>query len=102
DGMRDFHVTGVQTCALPILWEGRARTIAHDGRRVKVKPALRRQTIERIAADARHRVEWLMSYPDAPRGNRRSIIVDIAPATGGRSEERRGGKGTRCARELHP
>src|SRR5690606_39831439 len=21
DGIRDFHVTGVQTCALPILWE---------------------------------------------------------------------------------
>src|SRR5690606_39926352 len=21
DGLRDFHVTGVQTCALPILWE---------------------------------------------------------------------------------
>ena len=65
------------------VWEGRARTVAHDGRRLKVKPALRRQMIERIAADARHHVEWLMSYPDAPRGNRRSIIVDIAPATGG-------------------
>src|SRR5690606_8154666 len=22
DGIRDFHVTGVQTCALPILWSG--------------------------------------------------------------------------------
>src|SRR5207302_7786611 len=21
DGIRDFHVTGVQTCALPILWD---------------------------------------------------------------------------------
>src|SRR5690606_40129344 len=25
DGIRDFHVTGVQTCALPILDEGRPR-----------------------------------------------------------------------------
>src|SRR5690606_39852397 len=22
DGIRDFHVTGVQTCALPISWQG--------------------------------------------------------------------------------
>src|SRR5690606_41037208 len=26
DGIRDFHVTGVQTCALPI-WSGRGRRI---------------------------------------------------------------------------
>src|SRR5690606_40747887 len=25
DGIRDFHVTGVQTCALPILLQGRPR-----------------------------------------------------------------------------
>src|SRR5207302_4492153 len=25
DGIRDFHVTGVQTCALPISWRGRRR-----------------------------------------------------------------------------
>src|SRR5690606_39716047 len=28
DGIRDFHVTGVQTCALPIFWEeGGRRTV---------------------------------------------------------------------------
>src|SRR5690606_40127692 len=25
DGIRDFHVTGVQTCALPISWKNRRR-----------------------------------------------------------------------------
>src|SRR5215475_184593 len=26
DGIRDFHVTGVQTCALPISWRAGAKT----------------------------------------------------------------------------
>src|SRR5690606_39527537 len=35
DGIRDFHVTGVQTCALPILWLGKAivRELSIDGLR---------------------------------------------------------------------
>src|SRR5690606_40674829 len=28
DGIRDFHVTGVQTCALPICWAPRFRLVA--------------------------------------------------------------------------
>src|SRR5690606_39438321 len=35
DGMRDFHVTGVQTCALPIFvvaaaWMGKLKTVAQS------------------------------------------------------------------------
>src|SRR5690606_39504232 len=39
DGIRDFHVTGVQTCALPISWEDRALGInnAIFGGRFKVR-----------------------------------------------------------------
>src|SRR5690606_41054413 len=33
DGIRDFHVTGVQTCALPISWPPRARCRADAGHR---------------------------------------------------------------------
>src|SRR5690606_40749122 len=29
-GIRDFHVTGVQTCALPILWGSALRTWRRD------------------------------------------------------------------------
>src|SRR5690606_39616598 len=35
DGIRDFHVTGVQTCALPIFLD-RARTHPHCERRLQV------------------------------------------------------------------
>src|SRR5690606_40739390 len=34
DGIRDFHVTGVQTCALPISALRRARTGAYTGGRI--------------------------------------------------------------------
>src|SRR5690606_40661562 len=30
DGIRAFHVTGVQTCALPICWSGTSSTITPD------------------------------------------------------------------------
>src|SRR5215475_15274691 len=36
DGIRDFHVTGVQTCALPILETARLRAVAPPQRRVVV------------------------------------------------------------------
>src|SRR5690606_40184690 len=32
DGIRDFHVTGVQTCALPILLAEKDRRVALNGR----------------------------------------------------------------------
>src|SRR6266511_5953214 len=31
DGIRDFHVTGVQTCALPILVDGELREVPPEG-----------------------------------------------------------------------
>src|SRR5690606_39375462 len=36
DGIRDFHVTGVQTCALPISWP--VRPAGHAPRRCRTAP----------------------------------------------------------------
>src|SRR5439155_13319512 len=86
DGIRDGHVTGVQTCALPISRAGggraaraarraarpRARLVAGDGARRLVRPA---------ALRAGH-----------PRGGR--VIDEKAQEL--RSEERRVGKEGRC------
>src|SRR5690606_39763032 len=74
DGIRDFHVTGVQTCALPILWRPRPH----------VAPA-----IDRAGADFR-------AYYGA--GGRQIGRVNAGPRPAWRravyqfrSEERRGG-----------
>lgn len=64
-------------------WEGRTRTIAPDGKALKVRAETARQLITRHAADRPHHVTWEMQFPDAPRANRRSISVDIEPAAGG-------------------
>src|SRR5690606_40719326 len=42
DGIRDFHVTGVQTCALPISSGERHRPHAHDDEERQRLPALLR------------------------------------------------------------
>ncbi|MGO1265805.1 MAG: Clp protease N-terminal domain-containing protein [Microbacterium gubbeenense] len=64
-------------------WEGRTRTIAPDGKALKVRAETARQLIALRAADRPHHVTWEMQFPDAPRANRRSITVDIEPAAGG-------------------
>src|SRR5690606_39856165 len=52
DGIRDFHVTGVQTCALPISRRLGARAIA-DGARLDLRLA-----------------QWLAARPWGHRGER--------------------------------
>src|SRR5207302_6238070 len=78
DGIRDFHVTGVQTCALPIL-RGLARAIT---------------LVEQRDPSVRHLLESLgdraarpmaLGFTGAP-GTGKSTLVDA------RSEERRVGK----------
>jgi len=64
-------------------WIGETRTAAPDGKRLKVRPDTVRQAISRTIADEPRHVTWEMSYPDAPRANRRRIAIDIAPAPGG-------------------
>src|SRR5690606_39374540 len=86
DGIRDFHVTGVQTCALPILESG---SIARE-------PATVEQLEQEgdLAADF---IEELLDIADIDgdlaldvRGGRAYVSVEA------RSEERRVGKECRC------
>src|SRR5207302_3360373 len=95
DGIRGFHVTGVQTCALPICaatdlfgrwsaWSSTTHTSVSD---VPGKPQILKE-----------------SFNLSPAGNRvipASLEVDIAwdwedRSPGQRSEERRVGKGGRA------
>src|SRR5690606_41057943 len=94
DGIRDFHVTGVQTCALPIYCSYkpvRYGTLRASGRDTK------------DAADERNRTQWQTpkSLPKStttrqsrmPR--RLSLMRSGRPARSNRSEERRVGKAWR-------
>src|SRR5690606_40617616 len=85
DGIRDFHVTGVQTCALPIC-------LLHA---MTVPAAIAKGEIEVIDTDQATRV------PGVVRVFTWRDFTDIreTPATrggGGRSEERRVGKECRA------
>src|SRR5690606_39345298 len=77
DGIRDFHVTGVQTCALPI--SSSPTTVATSWRRIATG---------RSAGTPRtpRRASWrgLAGWPRSPARGGSSFIE--------RSEERRGGK----------
>src|SRR5690606_39794069 len=89
DGIRDFHVTGVQTCALPIC--GRAlpgEALGDDGRiAVDVTRELGDAALESLASSRAHRGRVdLLAGLDA-RG-----VVGLLGARWLRSEERRVGK----------
>src|SRR5690606_39919773 len=83
DGIRDFHVTGVQTCALPIC-AGDTRCIG--GRRRARQPRSGRRTRNRLGR---------LRPPLAARGRRRGTGAR-RPRTWWRSEERRVGKECRA------
>src|SRR5690606_40157446 len=80
DGIRDFHVTGVQTCALPIC--AGATLIAFDCAEQEARLKIGRAELEsaRRSLEAKERLEALKAAGE--------IEVQIAKA---RSEERRVG-----------
>src|SRR5690606_40505595 len=82
DGIRDFHVTGVQTCALPI------------------SPRVSRRAARRGLADARRESPADPRVQAPPRGSARSggarVAEALATKRSARSEERRVGKECRC------
>src|SRR5207248_6253869 len=89
DGIRDRTVTGVQTCALPILWPG---AVLIDGEIVgtwrRAQRTMTVQTWQRLVPAAREAIAAeaeSLPLPDAGAGMRIDWI-------GGRSEERRVGK----------
>src|SRR5207302_3883185 len=80
DGIRDFHVTGVQTCALPIFW----MTIARPSRS------------DILSRGATMCCRAVPSVPTTSGGRSplwpRPFGPSCLPALSGRSEERRVGK----------
>src|SRR5690606_40850375 len=88
DGIRDFHVTGVQTCALPICTEVKAEAAA----------ANKAGTIAKGDADAKA----AKASDTATTKPRADVKAETAAANKagtiekGRSEERRVGKECRC------
>src|SRR5690606_39941886 len=86
DGIRDFHVTGVQTCALPILIAGRISDYL---------PGLLR-----LLYPLKARREGQPPLPSGPRVHAwHTLLAEASPPPAvdiDRSEERRVGKGCRC------
>src|SRR5690606_40052384 len=83
DGIRDFHVTGVQTCALPIRLTVRA--VGQGG--AVPHPARRTSPDERHTTRPSARVLW--TWGNRPRCRERTMAFSAA---GRRSEERRVGE----------
>src|SRR5262249_59459229 len=92
DGIRDWSVTGVQTCALPILPFQRRRPqplLLPDGE-VAVLEVGRGQGGRLVAA------EGAVERPQLPGDDPRGPAVGDDVVEGQRSEERRVGKEGRC------
>src|SRR5690606_40584509 len=79
DGIRDFHVTGVQTCALPI-----SRTLSRDPRWMHINA---RRIVSFIAEQLRRDSEWIVFENQRPE-----LYEIVQRRVRSRSEERRVGK----------
>src|SRR5690606_40227847 len=85
DGIRDFHVTGVQTCALPIS--------TYQGRTRREYPTLMAYLPPLVEADVQ---EFLLS--ELAPAYAASMVPDPVTGISYRSEERRVGKECRSRR----
>src|SRR5207253_8217001 len=98
-GIRDGHVTGVQTCALPIL-TGKA-TATRDRGIAKAAPAASstiRLTAKASRMAIRRRTKSFAAMAPAARPRRRATHIAGGPMRDARSEERRVGKEGRAGR----
>src|SRR5205807_7112761 len=91
DGIRDYKVTGVQTCALPIFHE-----LAEENFLIAGEP---RSDFVRVVIDhIARRFEDLPNHMEFPEGTdlpalwRDVVATVLKPYVGDRSEERRVGK----------
>src|SRR5690606_40485179 len=100
DGIRDFHVTGVQTCALPILGGElltlEASAMSGKGRMIKTGSLgdVMQESIQAALTVVRSRAQSLGIAPDYHEKNDIHIHVP-------RSEERRVGKECRPQRKAY-
>src|SRR5207253_6602721 len=92
-GIRDGHVTGVQTCALPIYQVPPATRAVLLCRVLRAVPDADRRVAEpaRLPRACRGR-HALRAAERTARGGERSVPRGGLPLSGGRSEERRVGK----------
>src|SRR5690606_39373131 len=95
DGIRDFHVTGVQTCALPICSRSACGGACSIAGQWQFLLAVYRQVraLGQVLADQSIDVLVAAALPGAVRVAK----VDRHPRPLRRSEERRVGKEWRCA-----
>src|SRR5690606_39855467 len=95
DGIRDFHVTGVQTCALPI---SRAERLEHVAGVVVCPDADPRRGDERIASTCTEQslTQVIRIVPGNPkRSHLGTGLAELRRQGVARSEERRVGKAWR-------
>src|SRR5207302_7343043 len=96
DGIRDFHVTGVQTCALPILWKMRSNLTLTAGLRYSISHPV----YEKNGVEVKTNIP-LGDYFDkrvagAANGTPFNDPITVVLSGKARSEERRVGKECRC------
>src|SRR5690606_39890514 len=95
DGIRDFHVTGVQTCALPIsaaAGVSQPLIIKHFGSRHGLKEA----ADAHVLALAREALEPLITGGAMPDRGIADVLASTPVTRYLRSEERRVGRGRRA------
>src|SRR5690606_40383443 len=92
DGIRDFHVTGVQTCALPIY----SAAATSPGRRWRRSRASSPRHCEERSDEAIHLSAW--GAMDCFASLAMTINYSRSPPAALRSEERRVGKDGRSRR----
>src|SRR5438445_3359332 len=93
DGIRDIGVTGVQTCALPIL--GLASLLSREPKETRKVPNQGANASARVALAT----VLIVAIAVGPLGGIFTGL--ILGLLGGRSEERRVGKECRCGGEPH-
>lgn len=60
-----------------------ARTERSDGKRLRVKPELRRIRVEPAELDTDRLVEWRFTFPDVPHANAKRVRIALEAAAGG-------------------
>src|SRR6266700_5477731 len=84
DGIRRFHVTGVQTCALPIFWNGRSQAVRlPKAFRFAGDEVLIRRQGERVILEPVTRRRWPKGYWERLRElTERFEFPDVEPLGG--------------------
>src|SRR5690606_40873968 len=96
DGIRDFHVTGVQTCALPILFAREENLAIAYGMGITAEKVAEEWNVSREDQDAFALGSHRKALAAIERGEFREEITPLEVVAHLRSEERRGGKDGRA------